>query len=57
MNVKLRAAGRMALICVITLLMNASKIVHAGWIPVILVFTALIIYTYCNPKKFFPNIE
>jgi uncharacterized membrane protein YccC len=57
MDVQLRAAGRMALILFLSAIINASKIGHGGWAPVLLVFSALIVFAFLHPRKFFRDLE
>ena len=57
MDVQLRAAGRMATICFLTLIINGSKVAHAGWTPILLAFSALILFAFFYPKKIFKDLE
>ena len=56
MDVQLRAAGRMALVCFLSLVVNAGKLGHAGFYPVLLAFAALILFAYFNPRVCFRNL-
>jgi hypothetical protein len=56
MDVQLRAAGRMALVCFLALVVNAGKLAHAGFYPVLVAFAALILFAYFNPRQCFRDL-
>jgi hypothetical protein len=57
MDVQLRAAGRMATILFLSSIINASKIGHGGWVPVLLAFSVLIAFAFFYPKKIFRDLD
>ena len=57
MDLQLIAAGRMTSILFLSCIINAAKIGHGGWVPVLLVFSVLIVLAFFYPKKFFRDLE
>jgi len=50
MNARLRAAGRIMFICLITLILNGHKIIHDEWIMMIVIAALLVVFAYAYPQ-------
>jgi hypothetical protein len=50
MNARLRAAGHMIFICLVTLILNGHKIIQGEWIMIFIIATLLVVFAYAYPQ-------
>jgi hypothetical protein len=50
MNARLRAAGHMIFICLITLILHGHKIIQGEWIMIFIIAALLVVFAYAYPQ-------